>query len=121
MNKNVREGVRGGSRTTQPVNPGGLSQYGTAVGGKLKQHGSFTGVNSAKPVFEGAKTAPVPLGNSLTNNVGKGGPGTGRTLYGQSGMQQMHGAPVQGQAPGRRDILSEYGRDAPAASMVHKR
>ena len=49
-------GLSGGSRTTQPVNPGGLSQYGTAQGGRLKGAGSFTGINSAKAVFEGSKT-----------------------------------------------------------------
>jgi hypothetical protein len=55
-------GLSGGSRTTQPVNPGGLSQYGTAQGGRLKGAGSFTGINSAKAVFEGSKTAATPMG-----------------------------------------------------------
>jgi hypothetical protein len=31
-------------------------------------------------------------------NVGKGGCGTGRTLYGQAGGQACHGQPSQGEA-----------------------
>ena len=54
--------------------------------------------------------AQVPSGNQVALNVGQGGPGTGRTVY-RTGTQQMHGAPVQGQSPGQRDILSEFGRE----------
>ena len=35
------------------------------------------------------------LGNEVALNVGGGGPGAGRTLYGQSGVQGQHG-PVAG-------------------------
>jgi hypothetical protein len=34
----------------------------------------------------------VPLGNVVARNVGGGGPGTGRNLYGQSGFQSQYGA-----------------------------
>jgi hypothetical protein len=30
------------------------------------------------------------MGNEIALNVGKGGPGTGRTLYGQCGTQGQH-------------------------------
>jgi hypothetical protein len=43
-------------------------------------------------------------------NVGKGGPGTGRTVM-RSGSQGTHGSVNPGHAPARRDILSEYGPD----------
>jgi hypothetical protein len=33
----------------------------------------------------------VPFGNEVALNVGKGGCGTGRTLYGQAGTQGTHG------------------------------
>jgi hypothetical protein len=33
----------------------------------------------------------VPLGNAVAGNVGKGGPGTGRKLYGKSGSQCQTG------------------------------
>ena len=88
MNKVVRETVRGGSGQTTPVDPRGLSAYGTAVGGKLKGTGSFTGENSALPVFEGNKTAATPMGNTLSASC-PAGPGGGRTVH-RSGMQGKH-------------------------------
>ena len=87
-NKVVRESVRGGSRQTQVVNPAGLSQYGTAQGGKLKGSGSFTGVNSAKPVFEGSRQAAAPEGNTLAASCPEG-PGGGRTVH-KFGTQGQH-------------------------------
>jgi hypothetical protein len=39
---------------------------------------------------------PVKFGNEVATNVGKGGPGARRTLYGQSGLQGTNGAPAQG-------------------------
>ena len=120
MSKNVSGTVRGGSPTTRPADPAGVSQLGAAQGGRLKGAGSFTGINTAKPMFESPKTAPVPLGNAIAGNVNGGGPGSGRVTM-RAGSQGQHGAPAPGQAPGRRDVLSEFGRDAPAASMVHKR
>jgi hypothetical protein len=42
---------------------------------------------------------PVKFGNEVALNVGKGGCGTGRNLYGQSGTQGVHGATNPG-APG---------------------
>jgi hypothetical protein len=107
-NKVVREGVRSAPRTTNVVNPRGLSQYGTATGSMLNKQGSFTSRNSAEPVFDAPKADRVPMGNALVNNVGQGGPGTGRTVY-QSGTQQMHGAPVQGSSPAPKDFLSQFG------------
>jgi hypothetical protein len=120
MNKNVSGKVYGGSRTTQVVSPRGVSQLGAAQGGKLTREGSFTGLNSSLPVFAGNRPAATALGNALTNNVGKGGPGTGRTTY-RSGYQSMHGAPVQGSTPAPRDILSQFGPESNPASLVRKR
>jgi hypothetical protein len=48
-----------------------------------------------EPLHSGRSFQPVKFGNELATNVGKGGPGTGRTLYGQSGLQGQHG-PVAG-------------------------
>jgi hypothetical protein len=93
MNKNVSGKVRGGSRSADKISPAGLSQYGTAQGGNLRQAGSFTGVNSATPVFSGSKANPVPFGNAKALDVGAGGVGTGRTIY-RSGYQSQHGAAV---------------------------
>jgi hypothetical protein len=112
---------RTGSPNLTVYSPRGVSQLGASQGSMLSKQGSFTSRPSAAPLSEGQRKDFVPLGNALTNNIGPGGPGSGRTLYGQGGTQQMHGAPVQGSTPAPRDTLAEYGRDAPAATMVQKR
>jgi hypothetical protein len=103
--KNV--GIQGGSRTTQPVSPRGVSQLGYSPGSTLDRAGSFTTKSSALPVFEAKKPNPVPFGNQLATNVGPGGPGTGRTVM-RSGSQATHGPVVQGNAPQGRDIFSQF-------------
>jgi hypothetical protein len=62
--------------------------------------------------FSGQNFQPVPFGNQVALNVGPGGCGTGRTLYGQAGSQGSHGPTNPGNAPAKnRDILSEFGPD----------
>src|SRR6516165_2143099 len=101
--------IKSGSPNLTAYSPRGVSQIGAAQGSRLDRAGSFTTRNSALPYSDGQRKDFVPLGNSLTNNVGAGGPGTGRTLYGQGGTQQMHGAPVQGSSPAPKDFLSQFG------------
>jgi hypothetical protein len=108
VNRSV--GVRAGKSTTNVVSPRGTSQLGAAQSGKMRQ-GAHTAVNTSLSVFE-RKAAEQPLGNAVALNVGKGGPGTGRTTY-PSGYQALHGAPVQGSTPKPRDILSEFGPEDP--------
>ena len=109
MNKNVQPSVRtgSGSRGTRPSGAASLGQsYGSRITNK-----SDTGYRG--PKFHDDKSfQPVPFGNEVALNVGKGGCGTGRTLYGQAGSQGTHGAPAPGNAPAKsRDILSEFGPD----------
>jgi hypothetical protein len=111
-----RVGVKTGPANTNKISPRGVSQFGYATGGRLRREGSFTGDSTSLPVNAGTMKQ-VPLGNQLVKNVGAGGPGAGRTVMSR-GTNAMHGSPVQGQAPGRRDILSEYG---PESSLVRKR
>jgi hypothetical protein len=86
MNKNTRTSVRSGPASTNKINPKGAAQIGAALDPKA--------VERVK-----AGTAPaVPLGNQLATNVGKGGPGTGRTVM-RAGSQGMHGAPATGNPP----------------------
>jgi hypothetical protein len=101
--------VRGGKPTTNVVSPRGVSEYGYATPGKLKA-GAHTSDNTALNVFE-RKAAEQPLGNAVALNVGKGGAGTGRTIY-PSGYQSLHGAPVQGSTPKPVDILNQFGPDS---------
>ena len=103
--------IKSGSPNLTAYSPRGVSQIGAAQGSRLDRAGSFTTRNSALPYSDGQKRDFVPLGNSLTNNVGPGGPGSGRVLYGQGGTQQMHGAPVQGSSPKPVDLLSQFGSE----------
>jgi hypothetical protein len=100
-------------KTGQPstkYSPGGISQIGESVGnhatdGKMLRKG-------ADPVRAGAypkgSVGAQPLGNEVSLNVGGGGPGTGRKLYGQSGTQCTY-TPNPGQSVGGKDILSKFG------------
>jgi hypothetical protein len=103
--KNV--GIQGGSRTTQPVSPRGVSQFGYSPGSTLSKTGAFTTQNSALPVFEAKKPNPVPFGNQLATNVGPGGVGTGRVVM-KSGTQGQHGAAAGPQPVQGRDIFGQF-------------
>ena len=103
--------IKSGSPNLTAYSPRGVSQLGVSQGSMLSKTGAFTSRPSAAPLSEGQKRDFVPLGNSLTNNIGAGGPGSGRVLYGQGGTQQMHGAPVQGSSPKPVDLLSQFGSE----------
>jgi hypothetical protein len=51
---------------------------------------------------------PTKYGNELALNS-KSAPGQGRTLYGQGGVQGIHGPVAGTPRPPSRDILSEFG------------
>src|SRR5262245_888261 len=100
-------------------NPRAVSQIGQAMGNHATEH---TGKMNRTEVMErmGSSAAPtaagIRLGNELAGNVGKGGPGAGRTLYGQSGSNQTYGPVARGEGlptPGSKitghDILADYG------------
>jgi hypothetical protein len=96
-----------GSRGT---NPGGVGQLGNKQGSHITrgEESNYRG----DPLHRGRSFQPVPFGNEVALNVGKGGCGTGRTLYGQAGSQGTHGPTNPGNAPAKhRDILSSYGPD----------
>jgi hypothetical protein len=64
------------------------------------------------PLHSGRSFQPVPFGNQVALNVGKGGPGTGRTVY-ASGSQGTQGGTIPGNPrPQGRDILSSYGPES---------
>src|SRR5450631_3614374 len=68
-------GVRVGSRRRDETGPANATQSGTI---------EFQG---SRPLIRNTGPAPAPMGNDIALNVGKGGPGTGRQLYGQCGTQ----------------------------------
>jgi hypothetical protein len=76
-----------------------VSQIGSSLGNKSATEGRRK-VNPVETMYQGRKPFGQPggvvLGNEKALDVGKGGPGTGRKLYGQSGSNQTYGSPAQG-------------------------
>jgi hypothetical protein len=93
----VEKSVRTGSGS-HSARPAGVAQLGQKQGSHVTRDGEsdYRGerLHNSSKHFQ-----PVPFGNEVALNVGKGGPGAGRTLHGQSGSQGCHGQPAQG-APG---------------------
>ena len=101
----VREGTRE-KPATHKISEEAAAQLGASVGFK------------APTLYQSHGFQPVRHGNELATNVGKGGPGAGRTIH-RSGSQGTHGPVSQGvkdwapdvSATGTRgvDILKGYG------------
>jgi hypothetical protein len=102
--KNVVEPrVRTGSGS-HGTRPGGAASIGQSYGSHVTNKDD-TGYRG--PKFHSERNfQPVPFGNEVALNVGKGGCGTGRTLYGQAGSQGTHGATN----PGRPGLPSTRGQ-----------
>lgn len=94
-NKLVQTSVRAGAPRANVMSPAGVAQQG------LKH--AFI----AEPLSR-ATMKSVPLGNQVALNVGKGGPGSGRTVM-RSGTQGTHGQVIASTRPAGRDILGEFG------------
>jgi hypothetical protein len=92
-NKITERPVRTGSGS-HATTPGYAGQLGQKQGSHVtrSEDSNYRG----EPMHSGRSFNPVPYGNELVTNVGKGGPGAGRTLYGQSGQQGCHGSPAPG-------------------------
>jgi hypothetical protein len=96
-------GYRQGARR-EGINPGWVGQRGQKVGehAELRDGVGYRGEKrSAGPGY------PSELGNAnaLKSAGVKNGAGCNRTLYGQSGTNQMHGAPVAGNPPQRNELF----------------
>ena len=97
--RNVKEvGNRFGNRASV-VNPRAVSQIGSQLSNHVTESGNKVG-RAAETFYTGRKPAGlpggVPLGNEVAKNIGGGGPGTGRKLYGQSGSNQQYGTSPAG-------------------------
>jgi hypothetical protein len=98
---NVSPSVRTGTGS-RGTHPGGVAQLGQHVGDKAT-HGNSKGTGyRGEPLHQDRSFQPVPFGNSVALNVKGGGPGTGRTLYGQAGSQGTHGSVNPGNPPPNR-------------------
>jgi hypothetical protein len=83
-NKNVNVGVRTGS-PRKGSSPGSADQIGQTVAFRKDQVDAGRGYNASQ------------LGNAKALDVGKGGPGTGRTVH-KCGSQNQWGAPNRGES-----------------------
>lgn len=110
--KNITEPrVRTGSGS-HSTRPAGVAQIGNSVGDHVTHVRGSTGYTGEKLHNPERNFQPVPFGNSVALNVGKGGCGTGRTIY-KTGTQGMQGQPAQGNPrPAGRDILGAYGPES---------
>ena len=94
----VRPNVRGGPAKTNVVSPASSDQLGRSI--------------AYPPDKLPISAAPAsPLGNAVALNVGAGGAGSGRTLYGQAGTNATHGKVDPGKPTPARDILNAFGPD----------
>ena len=85
----VRPTVKGGPPRTNVVSPTSTDQLGRKVAYEKDK----------LPLR--STPAPAPLGNQVALNVGAGGPGTGRVLYGQAGNSECNTS-GSGKADGKR-------------------
>ena len=92
-------GIASKQRVEKPVKYGepahrkrheGVSRIGQAIGNKTTEHSRL--IRNVERTEGGVipGVGSVKLGNELAKNVGKGGPGTGRNLYGQAGTQKTY-------------------------------
>jgi hypothetical protein len=90
------------------VSPGGVNQLGTNRGNHATDAQGKILRGDRTPLYggPGPTNAAQKLGNEIATNVGKGGPGAGRTLHGQSGSQHQYGAPEGHPRPEGRGILN---------------
>ena len=93
----VRPTVKGGPPRTNVVSPTSTDQLGRKVAYEKDK----------LPLR--STPAPAPLGNQVALNVGAGGPGTGRVLYGQAGTQSATPAAAAKPMAKGHDILRDFG------------
>jgi hypothetical protein len=109
--RQVREvGVRTGA-ARHGVNERWTSQVGQSYGNHATEKRGMLPRDKVIEKYHAGPGLSVPLGNSVALNVGRGGPGTGRNLYGQSGSNQTYGPVAGNPKPQGRDILSDFGPD----------
>jgi hypothetical protein len=102
VDKPVRTGS--GSRSARPA---GVSQLGQSQGNHVTTHGGSETQYRGERLHNDRSFQPTPFGNEKALDVGQGGVGTGRTLYGQSGSQGTHGTPDRGM-PGLPSTKNEW-------------
>jgi hypothetical protein len=107
VEKPIKTGT--GSRSARPA---GVNMLGNMQGSHVTrgEESNYRG----EPLHNDRSFQPTPFGNQVALNVGKGGPGTGRTIY-KTGSQALTGSGGP-QKPSGRDILGSFG---PESSRPH--
>jgi hypothetical protein len=112
QSKNNREvGQRLGNSGGNAKGPGGVNQLGAHWGNKAtskRESSSYRG--DPLDLGIGYNKGPA-FGNTLTTNVGAGGPGKGRDIINKCGSQGTYGPVNPGSSPARKDQLSDFGPD----------
>jgi hypothetical protein len=90
------------------VNPGFAGQIGTHVGNHITD-GKVAAPTKVIERPAAAGPISVPLGNAVATNVGKGGPGAGRTVM-ASGSQATHGPVNRGSPPPAGNVFDGWGK-----------
>jgi hypothetical protein len=85
----VQVGQRLGPTSATKVDPRNVAAIG-AKRGDHSEYGTARNHQQVPPREMGKMPQPV-LGNAKALDVGRGGPGAGRILHGQSGSQGQHG------------------------------
>ena len=98
-------GVNSNKVVKKPLKTGGPNRAMSPCA--VNELGNHVGNARAVEKLDAGKALSPPLGNSLVNNVGGGGPGKGRTLHGQSGYQNHYGNPGPAK-PAGRDIFKDF-------------
>src|SRR5713101_1831835 len=106
--KVVRQvGIKSGSANIKAISPAAAADIGIKKGNHASEGGGKTLQRPADPLIKATPKDRVPMGNAVATNVGKGGPGAGRTVH-RSGSQGQHGPAAGSAAPQGRDILSAF-------------
>ena len=109
--QHVEKPVRTG-RGSKGISEGWVGQKGQLQGSHVTERGGRETSYRGEEKFTGKNFDPVKFGNEVALNVGKGGCGTGRTIY-KTGSQDQHGAPAPGNPPAQgRDTLAEFGPES---------
>lgn len=108
----VEKPIRTGTGASR-MRPSGVAQIGQRQGNHFTDgsgggpgSSSYGGINiNAGPM---GGVGAVKLGNEVALNVGKGGPGTGRTVM-KTGSQGSHGAPSYGSPMPKGELFPGWG------------
>jgi hypothetical protein len=109
---NKEVGQRTHSSVGRAKGHGGVNQVGAHVGDHITDRRSSSGYRGDPLDIGGGYNSGVPFGNTLSTNVGKGGPGTGRDPAMRSGSQGCHGPVNPGNpTPVKKTQIEDFGPD----------